>query len=59
MITIFKALIAAAEEYIGDVETASLRKREAGKTYTHDGITIHGTMGGRKFTLELDLEDGE
>lgn len=58
MITIFKALIAAAEGYIGDVETASLRKMEPGKAYTHDGVTIHGTMeNGRKFTLELEVED--
>lgn len=58
MLVIFKALMAAAEEYIGDVEAASLRKREPGKAYTHDGVTIHGTMeDGRRFTLELEVED--
>jgi hypothetical protein len=58
VLTIFKALLASAGEYIGDVETASLRKREPGKAYTHDGVTIHGTMeDGRRFTLELEVED--
>lgn len=58
MLAIFKALMAAAEEYIGDVETASLCKMEPGKAYTYDKITIRGTMeDGRKFALEMEVDD--
>lgn len=58
MLVIFKALMAAAEEYIGDVEMALLSKREPGKAFTHDGVTIRGTMeDGRKFALEMEVDD--
>ena len=59
MVTILKALISTAEEYIGDVETVKLEKREKEKLYTHDRIIICGVSDsdGRKFELELEFED--
>lgn len=58
MVTIFKAMIAMAEDYLGTIETASLHKHEHGKSYTHDSIQIDGVAdGGRKFSLELTMED--
>ena len=60
MITIFKALIAAVEKYIGSVDEASLREKKPGRSYTKDGIEISGiAKNGRKFRLELTVEDGE
>ena len=59
MVTILKALISTAEEYIGDVETVKLEKREKEKLYPHDRIIICGVCdgNGRKFELELEFED--
>ena len=59
MVTILKALISTAEEYIGDVETVKLEKRDKDKLYTHDHIIICGVSysDGRKFELELEFED--
>jgi hypothetical protein len=59
VVTILKALISTAEEYIGDVETVKLEKREKEKLYTHDRIIICGVSdsNGRKFELELEFED--
>lgn len=58
MLDIFKALIAAAEKYVGAVEAAKLSRKEAGKSYTHDNIQLEGCMkDGRKFFLELTIED--
>ena len=61
MVTILKALISTAEEYIGDVETVKVKldKREKGKSYTSDRIVICGVSKGRKFELELDFEDAD
>jgi hypothetical protein len=59
VVTILKALISAAEDYIGDVETVKLEKREKDKLYTHDRIIICGVSDsdGRQFELKLELED--
>ena len=59
MVTILKALISTADEYIGDIETVKLDKREKGKSYTSDRIVICGVSKGRKFELELDFEDAD
>lgn len=58
MVTILKALISTAEDYIGDVETVKLDKRDK-KSYLHDRIIICGVSDtdGRKFELELEFED--
>lgn len=58
MTIIFKALMAATEDYIGTIETASLKRHEEGKSYTNDKIEINGVMeSGRKFCLEFTMED--
>lgn len=58
MITILKALISTAEEYIGDVEEANLERRKKDSEYTRDQITVRGAMeDGRGFKLELRLDD--
>ena len=58
MITILKALISTAEEYIGDVEEANLERRKKDSEYTHDQITVRGVMeDGRGFELKLRLDD--
>lgn len=58
MVVILKAMIAMAEEYVGDVHTAKLERKEHGKEYTHDRIKITGiTEEGQEYTLELLLED--
>ena len=60
MITIYKAMMALAEDYVGNIRTASLSAKEEGKPYTDDGIKISGmTEDGRRFCLELTLEDRE
>lgn len=60
MVTIFKKMVEMAEDYIGTVEEASLKKHEPGKSYTHDSIQIEGlTEDGRKYCLELTMEDKE
>ena len=58
MLTILKELIMTVEEYVGDIETVKLDKREKGK-YTSDRIVICGVSKGRKFELELDFEDAD
>ena len=58
MIVILKSMISMAEEYVGEIHTAELDRREPGKEYTHDKITLTGiTEEGREYTLELRLED--
>jgi hypothetical protein len=59
VLTILKELIVTVEEYVGDIETVKLDKREKGKSYTSDRIVICGVSKGRKFELELDFEDAD
>lgn len=58
MITIFKALIAGAEKYIGKVEEASLEKGIPSVRYSHDRILIKGsTEQGKPFELILTVDE--
>ena len=58
MVTILKALIATAEEYIGEIHTAELERKEPEKSYTSDEITINGFMeDGRPYRLHLKVGD--
>lgn len=58
MVTIFKALMSVAEEYIGEIHEVELDKQEPSKEYTHDEITIEGIMeDGRQYHLKLNFED--
>lgn len=58
MITIHQAMIALVQDYVGEIDTASLQKKEPGKSYTSDSIRIEGTAtSGRRFCMELTLED--
>lgn len=58
MVTIFKALMSVAEEYIGEIHEAELDKQDPSKEYTHDEITIEGIMeDGRRYCLTVKLED--
>ena len=58
MVTILKALMSTAEEYIGDIHTAKLDRKEPGKSYTDDEITIKGFMeNGQPYTLRLEVGD--
>lgn len=58
MVTILKSLMSTAEEYIGDIHTAKLDRKEPDKSYTEDKITIKGFMGnGQPYTLRLEVGD--
>ena len=58
MVTILKSLMSTAEEYIGDIHTAKLERKEPGKSYTDDEITIKGFMeSGQPYTLCLEVGD--
>lgn len=58
MVTILKALMSTAEEYIGNIHTAKLDRKEPGKSYTEDKITIKGFMeSGQPYTLSLEVGD--
>ena len=58
MTKIFKALMEVAEEYIGEIHTAKLDRKEPDKSYTEDEITIKGFMeSGRPYNLRLEVED--
>jgi hypothetical protein len=58
VITIHQAMIALVQDYVGEIDTASLQKKEPGKSYTSDSIKIKGTTtSGRRFCMELTLED--
>lgn len=58
MVTILKALMSTAEEYIGDIHTEKLERKELGKSYTADEITINGFMeDGRPYMLHLKVGD--
>lgn len=58
MTKIFKALMETAEEYIGDIHTAELDRKEPDKSYTEDKITIKGFMeNGQPYTLRLEVGD--
>ena len=58
MVMILKALMATAEEYIGDIHTAKLDRKEPDKSYTEDKITIKGFMeSGQPYTLRLEVGD--
>lgn len=58
MVTILKALMAAAEECIGDIHTAKLDRKEPDKSYTEDKITIKGFMeSGQPYTLRPEVGD--
>lgn len=60
MLVIFKALMAAAEEYIGEVEEASLEKGIPGVTYSNDRVLISGSMeNGNTFELILTVEEAK
>lgn len=60
VIDIYKAMIWLAEEFVGQIDTASLKKYEPGKSYTGDEIRISGVIeNGRKYRLELTLENPE
>lgn len=58
MVTILKTLMSTAEEYIGNIHTAKLDRKEPDKRYTEDKITIKGFMeSGQPYTLSLEVED--
>lgn len=58
MVTILKAMMATAEEYVGKIHTAELERKEPEKSYTSDEITIKGFMGnGQPYTLRLEVGD--
>ena len=58
MVTILKSLMSTAEEYIGDINTVNLSRKEPDKSYTDDEITIKGFMeDGRLYTLKLEVDD--
>lgn len=58
MITIHQAMIALVQDYVGEIDQASLKRKEPGKPYTSDSIRIEGTAtSGRRFCMELTLED--
>lgn len=58
VVTILKSLMSTAEEYIGDINTVNLSRKDPDKSYTEDGITIKGFMeDGRPYTLQLDVGD--
>ena len=58
MVKILKALIATAEECIGEIHTAELERKEPEKSYTSDEITIYGFMeDGRPYRLHLKVGD--
>lgn len=50
--------MSTAEEYIGDINTVNLSRKEPDKSYTDDEITIKGFMEyGRPYTLNLEVGD--
>lgn len=58
MVTILKAMMATAEEYVGKIHTAELDRKEPDKSYTEDKITIKGFMeNGQPYTLRLEVGD--
>ena len=58
MVTILKAMMATAEEYVGKIHTAELERKEPEKSYTSDEITIKGFMeNGQPYTLRLEVGD--
>lgn len=58
MVTILKAMMATAEEYVGKIHTAELERKEPEKSYTSDEITINGFMeDGRPYRLHLKVGD--
>lgn len=58
MVTILRALMATAEEFVGDIHTACLTRKEPDKSYTDDEISIRGfTEDGRAYKLRLEFED--
>lgn len=60
MVTIFKALMSVAEEYIGEIHEAELDKKDPSREYKRDEIIIDGiTEDGRSYHLILNFEDGK
>lgn len=60
MVTIFKSLMAVAEEYIGEIQEAELDKKDPSREYKRDEIIIDGIMeDGRSYHLILNIEDGK
>lgn len=59
MLKLFQDIISTLEGNDCIIEEARLTKHHTGKSYTHDGIEIDGWAFGRKFHLELDLENKE
>ena len=58
MVTIYKALLAFCEDYIGEVEEISLHKKKADRPYSKDLISIDGVLeGGKTFSITLAVED--
>lgn len=58
VVTILKALMATAEDYIGEIRTAALTRKEPDKSYTDDEVIIKGiTEDGRGYKLRLEFED--
>ena len=58
MVTILKAMMATAEEYVDKLHTAELERKEPEKSYTSDEITIKGFMeNGQPYTLRLEVGD--
>ena len=60
VVTIFKALMSVAEEYIGEIHEAELDKKDPSREYKRDEIIIDGIMkDGRTYHLILNIEDGK
>lgn len=57
MVTIMKKLIEVSEDYIGEVKTVKLERKEKGRSYTNDKITVCGVCEEREFELELIIKD--
>lgn len=58
MLTIYKALLALCEDYVGEVDDSSLYKKKADQPGSRDLISIDGSMGGGKtFRITLSVED--
>ena len=58
MVTILKALMSTAEEYIGEIHTEDLKRKDPERPYTADEITINGFMeDGRLYRLHLKVGD--
>ncbi len=58
MLTIYKALLALCDDYIGEVDDSSLYKKKADQSGSRDLISINGIMdGGKTFNITLSVED--